>query len=286
MENTELLRDRALGCFMGLAVGDALGAPAEFKEPGEFEPITDYRAGGPFNLPAGYWTDDTSMALCLADSILYKDAIDPDTLMYRFCRWFLVGENSSTGRCFDIGNTTRKALWTYHTTKEYKPASNHFAESGNGSIMRLAPVVVRWFADPVLVVTNAVAQGITTHGSNACISACMELASMCAKAVRGEDIMSELTEFAASIDGVPNTGYVVDTMVAAKWAVGHTTNFDDAVLAAANLGGDSDTIAAVAGQIAGAIYGLSSIRPDWIKNLHRSTDLLNLANRLYDRSTQ
>jgi ADP-ribosyl-[dinitrogen reductase] hydrolase len=111
---------------------------------------------------------------------------------------------------------------------------------------------------------------------------CEELATLLGRAIRGEDVMTELRAFAAEqVDGVPNTGYVVDTMTAAKWAVGSTTCFDDAVLAAANLGGDADTIAAVAGQIAGAVYGLSGIRREWVDTLHDNARLISIAEMLY-----
>ena len=273
--------DRAIGCFIGLAIGDALGAPVEFKEPGEFEPVTDYRAGGAFRLEAGYWTDDTSMALCLADSIIEHNDIVESDIILRFCRWYRNGENSSTGRCFDIGNQTRKVLDTFMRTKEYHQAKNDFFLSGNGCIMRLAPVAVRWYNDEKILIRMSRLQSMTTHGADICLDACEELAILLGKAIRGENVIDELKEFAIARNNVvPKTGYVVDTMIAAKWAVGSTTNFEDAVLAAANLGGDADTIAAVAGQIAGAIYGKSSIRHDWIDRLHESNRLLKIATDL------
>jgi ADP-ribosyl-[dinitrogen reductase] hydrolase len=277
------IRDRALGCFIGLAVGDALGSPAEFKELGEFEPITTMRYSGVWRIPAGYWTDDTSMALCLADSIIEHDAINHLDILERFCRWYQRGENSSTGRCFDIGNTTKRALeaWIHKGIMNGAPTS--IWESGNGSIMRLAPVAVRWFRDPTALASAARAQSAVTHGSEPCILGCEELADLLGRAIRGEDVMPKLRAFAAEqLDGVPNTGYVVDTMISAKWAVGSTASFDDAVLAAANLGGDADTIAAVTGQIAGAIYGLSGIRTEWLETLHDYQRLLELAMRLHD----
>ena len=277
--------DRALGCFIGLAVGDALGAPVEFKEVGEFVPVTDYRFGGAFRLPEGYWTDDTSLALCLADSILEKNKIDEFDLLDRFVRWYKLGENSSTGRCFDIGNTTRRALEHFLATAKYRPADDDFDAAGNGSIMRLAPVAIRWFSDNAAIEENALRQGLTTHGAYTCTAACKELGNLLGSAIRGEYIMPKLKLFADNVVNVPNSGYVVDTMIAAKWAVGSTTNFEDAILAAVNLGGDADTIGAVAGQLAGAIYGLSGIKQDWVNRLHRHEHLINIANKLYEAGT-
>ena len=275
-------RDRALGCFVGLAVGDALGSPAEFKEPGEFEPITTMRYSGVWRTPAGYWTDDTSMALCLAESIIEHDEIKHLDILERFCRWYQLGENSSTGRCFDIGNTIRRALEAWRRDGNMHGAPNSIWESGNGSIMRLAPVATRWFRNHDSLLAAAKAQGVVTHASEPCVEGCAELADILGRAIRGEPVMEGLGQFASEqTNGVPNSGYVADTMIAAKWAVGSTTSFDDAVLAAANLGGDSDTIAAVAGQIAGAIYGLSAIRQEWIDTLHDSKRLISIAEMLY-----
>ena len=111
-----LLQDRLRGMLLGLAIGDALGAPVEFMPPGSFEPVTDLRAGGPHRLPAGYWTDDTSMALCSAVSLVLMGTFDPDDQMQRFVRWMRKGYLSSVGRCFDIGNRTASALRRYERT--------------------------------------------------------------------------------------------------------------------------------------------------------------------------
>jgi ADP-ribosyl-[dinitrogen reductase] hydrolase len=283
-------KDKALGSFIGLAVGDALGAPVEFKEPGEFEPVTDYRTGGVWRLPLGYWTDDTSMAICLAKSILDTDTIDHVNLLEYFSRWWLKGENSSTGRCFDIGNTTKNAIHKFNndnrnnTVKVYTPAPDRHDLSGNGSIMRLAPVAIRWHNDKELLIKNSIEQSLTTHGSKECQQCCAELGTLIARAINGEDIKSELTAFASVQNKVPNSGRALDTMIAAKWAVGSTSNFNDAVLAAVNLGGDADTIAAVAGQIAGAVYGLDSIKKEWVNQLYMVDDLKTLAEKLYNRA--
>lgn len=149
--------------------------------------------------------------------------------------------------------------------------------------MRLAPVATRWFHDHGRLINAALEQGRVTHASDLCIASCLELADLLGRSIRGEDTLGELTALVSGVKGrIPNSGYVVDTMLAARWAVGSTTSFDDAVLAAANLGGDADTIAAVTGQIAGAIYGLSGIRTEWLETLHDRQRLLELAMRLHD----
>ena len=279
-------KSRAIASFLGLAIGDALGAPVEFEQQGSFEPVVDYRSGGPWNLPAGYWTDDTSMAICVAESVISHNAINEQDLMERFCRWFQQGENSSTGYCFDIGNTTVQALRRFLHTGIYMPAANLDYLSGNGSIMRLSPVVLRWWNQPQALIANAIAQGVVTHGSNECAACCEELADLLGKAIRGEPVHVSLAEWANSINRnqVSNSGRAIDTLGAAKWAVGVSNDFKSSVLTAVNLGGDSDTIGAVAGQIAGAIWGLESIPQEWVSNLYQQDRLINLAERLFDAS--
>ncbi|MEE7561460.1 ADP-ribosylglycohydrolase family protein, partial [Xanthomonas sp. Kuri4-2] len=132
-------RARFRGCLLGLAVGDALGTTLEFRAPGSFAPIDDLLGGGPFALRAGQWTDDTSMALCLAHSLLYRRGFDPVDQMNRYCNWYRHGYLSSTGECFDIGNTVRQALERYLQGGPVFSGSDDPRAAGNGSLMRLAP---------------------------------------------------------------------------------------------------------------------------------------------------
>jgi ADP-ribosyl-[dinitrogen reductase] hydrolase len=139
---------RGLGCLLGLAVGDAVGTTLEFSRRDERPPLTDMVGGGPFRLAPGEWTDDTSVALCLADSIIGCGGIDQCDLMDRFVPWWRDGENSHNGRCFDIGITTRHALARFERTGDPLAGSVDPGTAGNGSVMRLAPVALRWCADP------------------------------------------------------------------------------------------------------------------------------------------
>lgn len=132
--------DRYRGALLGLAAGDALGTTLEFKRSGSFVPIDDMAGGGPFGLPPGHWTDDTSMALCLAESLVERRGFDPVDQLERYLRWYRQGHLSSTGRCFDIGNTTREALHRFESTRQPYCGSTSPSSAGNGSIMRLAPV--------------------------------------------------------------------------------------------------------------------------------------------------
>ncbi len=293
-------RNRAIGALTGLAVGDALGVPAEFQARGSFSPVTDMMGGGIFNLPAGYWTDDTSMALCLADSLLACDGFDSHDQMQRYARWLELGENSSTGRCFDIGDTTRKAVMQFiHRGISQTTYTDH-SNSGNGSIMRLAPVPIFYHHDIEQAVHFGRLSSTTTHGSDACLSACAYLSLVLWRAINSKmgkdellaDDSTQYNEHLHSIisgdyqhksrDDIIGSGYVVESLEAALWCFYHTGNFADAVLTAVNLGDDADTTAAICGQIAGAYYGVDAIPAHWLEKLHDSERIINLAAALFD----
>jgi len=147
--------DRYRGCLLGLACGDAVGTTVEFSPPGTFEPVTDMVGGGPFDLEPGQWTDDTSLALCLAESLLERGGFDPVDQLQRYVRWWKEGHWSSTGRCFDIGMATRNALFRFQETGNPFCGSTDARSAGNGSIMRLAPVPMRFASQPVEAVRLA-----------------------------------------------------------------------------------------------------------------------------------
>jgi len=166
---TEPARDRAIGALVGLAVGDAVGTTLEFTSRDSYEPLVDLVGGGPFGLDAGQWTDDTSMALCLADCLLAHDGIDPHDLMVRFTQWWRHGANSCTGTCFNIGNTVRTALALFEQTGDPVAGSTDPFSAGNGSLMRLAPVAIRWSGTPGRAEAAAREQSRTNHGAQACL---------------------------------------------------------------------------------------------------------------------
>ena len=171
-------RSRFLGCLLGLATGDALGTTLEFRSPGTFQPIEDMVGGGPFDLEPGQWTDDTSMALCSAESLLACGGFDPTDQLDRFVRWWREGHRSVTGRCFDIGNTVRKALSRYEETGEPYPGPTYEYSAGNGSLMRLAPVPM-FFADrPREAMDTAARASRTTHGAPQAVDACRYFAGL------------------------------------------------------------------------------------------------------------
>ena len=184
---------RYLGCLLGLAAGDAVGTTVEFKSPGNFEPMTDMVGGGPFSLETGQWTDDTSMALCLAESLVKRCAFDAHDQMTRYVRWWKRGHFSSTGKCFDIGSTTVHALRQFGRTDEPFAGSTDPGAAGNGSLMRLAPVPLFFAPDPVEAIRLSGESSRTTHGALTCVDACRYFGALLVGAIRGaskEELLS------------------------------------------------------------------------------------------------
>ncbi|MGH6953882.1 MAG: ADP-ribosylglycohydrolase family protein [Alphaproteobacteria bacterium] len=294
-------RDRAVGCLVGLAVGDALGATLEFSERDSRAPLTDMIGGGPFDLDAGQWTDDTSLALCLAESVLACAGLDQTDLMRRFRRWYREGHNSCTGRCFDIGATTRAAIERYERTGKAEAGDPSPRAAGNGSIMRLAPVAIFWHRVPDEAECQAAAQSRVTHAATEAVDGCVLLARILVAAINGTPkrelfarrpsvLCPRIAAIAeGSWDGktrreIRSSGYVVDTLEAAIWSVARSDGFDEALRLAVNLGDDADTVGAVTGQIAGALYGLEAIPAQWRERLAWRKRIESLANALLDEA--
>ena len=285
-------RDRALGALLGLAVGDAIGTTIEFSPKPTRAVLHDMVGGGPFGLDAGQWTDDTSMALALGDSLLACSSLDPDDLMRRFVSWHRDGAYSCTSECFDIGSTTASALRRYERTGEPFAGSTAPDTAGNGSIMRFAPVAVRHWRDPKEMLRVAQDQSRTTHGAPEAIKSCEILGELLSMAIRGTTLPELVSsKNARDVRGfrtgqprreVQGSGYVVESLHAALWAVSRTSNYRDAVLMAANLGRDADTTAAIAGQIAGALYGASAIPVAWLDRLAWRERIERIASDLFD----
>ena len=289
------VKDRLLGSFLGLAIGDAVGTTVEFRARDTFEPVTDMVGEGPFNLPAGYFTDDTSMALCLAESLIEYPLLDRNDLLSRFSKWYREGVNSPTGRCFDIGTTTRSAIVNWEKTGSVLNNTGPW-DAGNGSIMRLAPAVIKYHNDSDRAIATAIMQGETTHGSVEACDSCDLLARVLLTAYATNDknavlnvdaqdgwadsVKNILNTLDVSRDEVKSSGYVIHTLHAALWCFKNTDNFRDAILLATNLGEDADTVAAVTGQIAGAFYGMSGIPIMWLDKLYETGRFIELVDKL------
>ncbi|HET9909537.1 MAG TPA: ADP-ribosylglycohydrolase family protein [Anaerolineales bacterium] len=290
--------NRFRGCLLGLAVGDAVGTTVEFQPRGSFPPVTDMLGGGPFRLQPGQWTDDTSMALCVATSLIAKNGFDPKDQMDRYWDWYRNGYLSSTGRCFDIGNTVRQALESYKQTENAFSGSTEPNTAGNGSLMRLAPIPMFYFPHLEEIVKFAGESSRTTHGALECIEACQLFSEMLFRALSGmnkDEILFDATVKISSpkiidiskgryrqksIEQIRGSGYAVESLEAALWCFDQTNTFESAILQAANLGDDADTTAAICGQIAGAYYGESGIPLKWLERLHMRAEITELADKL------
>ncbi len=302
-------RDRAMGALVGLAVGDAVGTTLEFRSRDSVPRLTDMVGGGPFQLEPGQWTDDTAMALALADSLIACGDLDTSDLMTRFLAWYEEGAYASTGHCFDIGGTTRTALLRFKQTGDPLAGSTDPMSAGNGSLMRLAPIALRYWHDRPALRTAAAQQSRTTHGAPEAVSACVAFADLLADLIAGtprsealaakggdrdQDGSGTSTDAIAAIlagswrgkprDAIRSSGYVVHSLEAALWAVGRTASFEEAILLAANLGDDADTVAAITGQLAGALYGLSAIPRHWFSRIAMQGRIIGMGTKLLDRT--
>ena len=297
--------ERLQGVAVGAAVGDALGMPLEFKPlvpPGKF-----VRTMQPGRLPAGSFTDDTELALALAESLLEKRPLDGDVLAKHFLDWYRAGPD-------DVGNHIRTVLekikrgqtWEKATAEvlRYRPDS-----SGNGSIMRCWPVALAWWNNRAQLVADSTLQSKVTHPHLDCIAGSIFVNVWIAEMMQGKPVheafqaaldsagmSAELTGTLKKASGrrreeLENSGWVRRTLETAAWAMLTTNTFADAVIQAANLGNDADTSACVTGAIAGAAYGLGAISPSWRQELKgewplrsgkqwREADFIALANKL------
>ncbi len=293
------LQQRFRGCLLGLAVGDAVGTTVEFQRRGSFPPVTDMVGGGPFHLLPGQWTDDTSMALCLGTSLVERKTFDAVDQMNRYCQWREQGYLSSTGTCFDIGITVSQALTEYQISGNPFSGSTNPRSAGNGCLMRLAPIPMFYFPEVDRILHFSGESSRTTHGAVECIEASRLFGEILFRTLSGankieillkhnlETILSPTIQAIArgeyqnkSVDEIRGTGYVVDSLEAALWCFWTTETYEQAILAATNLGDDADTTAAICGQVAGAFYGELAIPTHWLEKLTMRAEITELADRL------
>ncbi len=268
--------------IMGLVIGDALGVPAEFKKRDTYK-ITDMTGFGTHNQPPGTWSDDSSMTLATLESIGRLKKIDLNDIMRNFYRWLYEGEFTPYGKVFDVGGATRRAIEKYAAGVSIKECGGKkITDNGNGSLMRILPLA---FVKGDYKSVGDVAGLTHRHGIS--IKACILYVSAANKIVRGvsfEEILTEMCSDSWSTtiglrdvrgierEDVKSTGYVVDTLEAALWCLYNTDNYRDCVLTAVNLGDDTDTVAAVAGGLAGLMYGCGGkkgIPEEWISQIAR-----------------
>lgn len=266
--NDKLRRFR--GMFWGLVVGDCLGSPIQFSEKDQHPHITEMVDCPVFNTPPGYWTDDSSMAFCIAHSVIWCGDYDLQNIANTFVKWLRKGFWSSLPFAFDVGGATMNAIREI----ENGSLSNGFEESqGNGSIMRLAPSYILNYDSPDRTIMHEVSD--LTHNSEKVRETVDLMAAVLDEHMQGR--RTSVKSIYGTRDEVDNSGWAVSTLQAALWAFQTTETFEDGMIAAVNLGGDSDTIGAVYGQIAGAYYGFDAIPERWlfaIKDREKVSELI------------
>jgi ADP-ribosyl-[dinitrogen reductase] hydrolase len=302
------LLERYTGSMLGLAVGDALGTTVEFKQPGQFEPVTDMVGGGVYSLQPGQWTDDTSMALCLAESLVESRGFDPADQMRRYLLYYREGYLSVKGYCFDIGGTVRAALEAFErTANPYSGLTDPYS-AGNGSLMRLAPVPLFFATDPRQAIHFAGESSRTTHAVPVAVDACRYMAGLIVGALLGEDKQTLLSDSYSPVQnlwqdyplaeeiaaiargsfklrhppGIRGSGYVVHALEAALWAFYNSKSFQEGCLMVVNLGEDADTSGAIYGQLAGAFYGEMGIPQSWRERLAWRDRIQGYARRIFE----
>lgn len=310
----ELFQKQIQDGMLGLAVGDALGVPVEFRSRERLKqnPVTGMRAYGTHNQPAGTWSDDTTMALCTLESL--AKGVDYNDIMNRFCRWVDEGYMTAHGKLFDIGRTTLHALHLYSTgTPALQCGGTDVRDNGNGSLMRILPAVFylrREYGAACMEKPEAFALihnlSRLTHGHEISQIACGLYCDMANELMNGKTIaeaighasliknswygmQEEFSPWLSKFDfvnagilaalpekAIRSSGYVVDTLQAALWCLITTDSYSQCVLKAVNLGDDTDTVGAVAGGLAGILYGTESIPKDWLDVLAKKEEIVRL----------
>ena len=300
------LRGRFLGALVGLAVGDAVAAATQYRRPGSFTPVGDMLGGGPFDLPRGGWSDDTAMALCLADSLLDRNGFDARDQMEKYRRWQQQGYLSATGQCVGITASTARAIAMAQWRRQALFGSHDPSQQDPEPLSRVASAVLFFFATSGEAVNQATEAARTTCQAPAVLEACRALARALYAALRGQPKATVLEKAALAVTtpavlagtGPANTATATSAggsstvtaqrvgstapaaLAAAVAAFGATDNFRDAILYAANLGGDSDVVAAVCGQLAGAYYSVKAIPTSWYNGLMQKELITGYADRL------
>jgi len=303
--------NRATGALVGLALGDALGTTLEFQPRPAKPVVTDLVGGGPFMLEPGQWTDDTSMMLCLADSLIERGENVPADQMRRYINWRDYGYNSCTGTCFDIGTTVALALKKFSAEGIALAGSTDPRSAGNGSLMRTAPVALFMHHAPLTAVFEATKlASATTHAEQRCIEACQYITGLIHMLLNSDNTPTKARLFNAfhsaqyawiktlhpdslaiiqgryhlkSRDEISSSGYVIHSLEAALWCFWHSETFEEGALLAANLGDDADSVAAIYGQLAGAYYGYHALPKSWLSRLAWHDDIVQRANLLVIR---
>ncbi len=307
--------------IIGHAIGDALGVPVEFKSRERLreQPVVEMTGYGSHNVPAGTWSDDTSMTLCLLESLARTGSVDYNDIMSNFLRWMNEGEFTATWTAFDIGVTTRRSLLRFTGNNAFDCGETGENANGNGSLMRISPAVLYLYSrnsGEISISDLRIVHDVSrlTHAHPRSQMACgiylliaaelLSGKSLCEAIKEGIDsawrLYSQLPEFEGELDtyhilrdinrfaeipeyAINSTGYVVDTLEAVIWCLLNSDNYCECVLKAVNLGDDTDTVGAITGGLAGLAYGWDTIPPTWKNNLQRREYIEELCNMFLER---
>jgi ADP-ribosyl-[dinitrogen reductase] hydrolase len=276
------MEDKIKGSLYGLIIGDALGAPFEFKLKGTFTFDGEYHNGGHLDLNKGEWTDDSSLMLCILASLNEYNKFSPKDIMKKFSKWHLDGYLSSKDKSFDISSTTKESIETFLKTKKPYVDPQDENHSDNGSIMRLAPIPIFFYPDLKKMKKYSMLSSAITNNTSFCLEGCKIMATLFYRILNGlpkESLfdfdLSNYSDKYKQLKHIKKTkmyqlkhgGFVYDTLESALWSFYKSENFRDGMLIAINLGGDTDTRAAVYGQIAGLYYGFEKIPEHYVKNI-------------------
>lgn len=280
------LRERFQGALFGLAVGDAVAAATQYRRRGRFTPVGDMLGGGPFDLPRGAWSDDTAMALCLAESLLEREGFDARDQVERYRRWQREGYLSATGQCVGITASTARALAMAQWRRQAFSGTHDPESQGAETLSRVAPAVMYFFARDTVAVQQAAEAARTTSQAPRVLAACRALALALHAALSGQPKATILSRARALPESLVAPGTpalrtsATAALAAALDAFGTTHSFRDAVLAAANRGGNSDVVAGAAGALAGAHYSAGAIPTLWRNSLMKKQLIEECADRL------
>lgn len=296
------LRERFQGALLGLAVGDALAAHTQFRKPGSFVPVGDLLGGGPFDVPRGAWTDDTAMALLFATSLLERESFDAHDLVDRYVRWQREGLGSATGQCVGISASVARALATAQYKRQPFAGSHDPEQRDKDPLSRVSPAILFFFADARAGVATAAEAARLTAQAPVVLDCVRLFAAMIHQALAGKDkeaVLRPPRELWATAntrpevlalhqgsyttkapEAITGAGHIVQALEAALWAFDRTANFREGALLAANLGRDSDVVAAAYGQLAGSHYGVSAIPGIWRNSLMKQEEITDLCDRL------
>ena len=308
-------RNFSKNILIGSAVGDALGVPVEFKSRQYLQqnPVTDMMGYGTYNMPPGTFSDDSSMMFCLAESLC--NGYNVNDIAEKFQMWMHEGYWTADGEVFDVGIATRKAINRLRVVKHPTEAgSTAERDNGNGSLMRILPLAV-YAKDLSIDERCEIVKQVSsiTHAHSRSVLACIYYIEFALNILEAETIeeaylntnfwlriyLEENTEYQTesiyferilngsllelSENEIKSSGYVIDSLEAAIWCLLHSNSYEECILKAVNLGEDTDTIACIAGGIAGVFYDVKTIPEHWINQLARKEDILNLANRLNEK---